>query len=145
MSFFVAFFYLFIRFCPFWYWCYYPNTPRDSEYPVCGIFTIPMEKCLLFQRAWILSSALNEDGLLTCSSGYNKFFHYFFFISLSLKSCDKDDFQPIRNAALLYSPLHGPHGRDGLVFQLKFSDRENSFLHRSREYLFVLNCYCLLR
>ena len=35
---------------------------------------------------------------------------------MTKRSCDKDDFHPSRDAALLYSPLHGPHGHLGLVF-----------------------------
>ena len=40
---------------------------------------------------------------------------------LPKKSCDKDDFHPSRDAALLYSPLDGLHGPHGLVFT-KYSD-----------------------
>ena len=47
----------------------------------------------------------------------------------------------------LYSPLHNPHDHLGLLFTQysEFSDKKDSFLHRSSEYLFVFKCYCLLR
>ena len=67
------------------------------------------------------------------------------------KSCDKDNFHPSRDAALLYSPLEsrldGLNGPHGLVFK-EYSEifwKKDRFLHRSREYLFFLNCCCLLR
>ena len=30
-----------VRFCPFWYWCYYLHPSRDSLSPLCNIFSRP--------------------------------------------------------------------------------------------------------
>ena len=103
-------------------------------------------------RALMLYSSLNEDSLLTYPLGFFEFFFCqskclwfllifpFFFVNLSTeKSYDKDDFQPSRHAAFLYSPLHGPQGLRGLIFSTysESSNRKGSFLKSRRRYLFV--------
>ena len=71
---------------------------------------------------------------------YKKMFWNF----LTKKCCNKGNFHPSRDAALLYSRLHGPHG---LVFTW-FSEIswDKSQLHAQEQTnLFVSNYYCLLR
>ena len=76
------------------------------------------------QRASMLCTSLNEDGLLTYSSlfvlnFFSPILMFLVFLNLAgkifgkfptFKSCDKDNVHPSRDAALLYSPLHGSHG-----------------------------------
>ena len=79
----------------------------------------------------MLCSSLNEDDLLTYH--YPEFCLTFCFANnfflvvinfpkqilvnlINKESCHKDNFQPSRDAALLYSTLHGPHGHHGLIF-----------------------------
>ena len=100
----------------------------------------------------MLCSSLNADSLVTCSS---EFFSNFFsqinmsFVHLNLskeifvkflpeKSCDKDDFHPSRDAALLYGPLDGLHGPHGLVFT-EYSEVfwKNRQLHSQKQGIFV--------
>ena len=44
------------------------------------------------------------------------------------KSCDLENFQPSRDAALLYSPLDGIHGPDGLVFMQLLGQEQGIFV-----------------
>ena len=67
----------------------------------------------------------------------HKSFQNFFCEILALKSCDKNNLHPCKDAALLYSPLDGFHGPHGLVFtQYSWNflkkKKKNRFLHRSR-------------
>ena len=104
----------------------------------------------------MLCLSLNEDGLLTYSSvfflnffspnfvGSSKFFPKNICKFWTKKSCDKDDFHPCRDAALLYSPIYGPYC---LVFtwysEIFWNKRQ--LLAQEQTNLFVSNCYCLLR
>ena len=111
-----------------------------------------------FKRASMLGLSLNEDGLLTYSLkcilnffftnlnvfGLSKFFQKNIWEIFNLKSCDKDNFHPSRDAALLYIPLHGPHGRHGLIFTWVI-EKTVFFTGAAITFLFCFNSCCLLR
>ena len=93
--------------------------------------------CYLFlQRAAMLCWSPNEGGLITCCSNvliisFSLITRFLVFKSLckkmfykfpSSKSCDKD---------ILYSTLHDPHGRHGLLFKCYYKIRKDQILHRN--------------
>ena len=91
-----------------------------------------VEQRRLHWRGSMLCSSLYEDGLLSYSSVF--FWNFLSPITIFLvyiyasfckeifvklppkKSGDKDNFPPSRDSALLYTPLYGLHGPQGLVF-----------------------------